>query len=98
VASGYTFERLDEIIFQVGTFGNSYHHWLKGRLENWKIARTYFNSWRTNWYHGSHLLRELLFRCFKTLSSLIGLYQLMRYIYRKKIQKSLPPLPPEFLS
>lgn len=98
VASGCTFERLDEIIFQVGTFGNSYHHWLKGRLENWKIARTYFNSWRTNWYHGSHLLRELLFRCFKTLTSLVGLYQLMRYIYRKKIQKPLPPLPPKFLS
>lgn len=94
VAAGCSFERLDHIIFRVGTVGNSANHWLRGRIENWEIARKYFPSWKTNYFHATRLLREVTFRTFKWLASLTGLYQLARSIYRKKLQSKIPLLPP----
>lgn len=95
VANRYTFERVDYIIFRVGTLGNSSKHWLKGRLENWRIARTYFNSIRTNLFHLRQLLGDILFRTFKRVTSVIGLYQLARWIYRSQLQYVFPLLPPD---
>ena len=93
VVAKRVFERLDMMIFEVGTMGYSHDNWLRARRENWRIARTYFPSLRTDWYHGSHLAREVVFRVFKKLASYIGLYQLLRYVYRKTLRSRVPLLP-----
>lgn len=94
VAEHCTFERLNVVVFRVGTLGNSAEHWLLGRIENWKIARTYFGSVRTDFYHLKQLVLEALFRAFKGATSAIGLYQKLRAIYHKKYQDSVTLLPP----
>lgn len=97
VANHCTFERLDQVIFRVGTLGNSAEHWLRGRLENWKIARTYFPAIRTDIFHAKGIVKESLFRIVKTTTSWIGLYQLVRYVYRKKLRDRITLLPPNCL-
>ncbi len=96
-AAGCVFERLDLIVFRVGTLGFSSKNWLKGRLENWKFCRRYFPGVKTDLFHAQGLAREVIFRSFKYVTSLVGLYQLARFIYRKKIQKKLPLLPKNVL-
>lgn len=89
----YRFEKVDKIIFRVGTLGNSNTNWLSCRMENWKIARHYFPGIRTEWFHGYRLVREVMFRIFKYVTSLIGLYQLARYIYHRKLKHKILLLP-----
>lgn len=93
VASGCTFERLDQIIFRVGIPQTSEKYWLKGRVENWHIARKYFPGLRTDWFHLHYLVREVVFRYFKKATSAIGLYQLARALYHKKLKSKFPLLP-----
>ena len=95
VSCGCSSERVDTLIFEVGTTGNSAVHWLKAKMENWDIARKYYPGLKTDWYHGSHIVREASFRFFKQLFSYVGFYQLLRWIYRKTIKKRLPLLPPD---
>jgi glycosyltransferase involved in cell wall biosynthesis len=93
VANGHTFERLNEVIFMVGAQGTSFENWLPARIENWKIARFYFPGIKTDWYHFYKLTHEVLFRAIKSVFSAVGLYQLARSFYRKKLQKKFPLLP-----
>lgn len=95
-AAGRVFERVDQIIFRVGEQGQGFSaaHWMKARVENWRIARTYFPGMRTDFFHFQGLLRELIFRTFKKITSIVGLYQMIRFVYRKKIQNKIPLLPP----
>lgn len=93
LVSGCRFERLDKIIFRVGTLGNSSKNWLPCRKENWQIARTYFPGFKTNWFHLQGICREYLFRIFKSIASLFGLYQLARYWYHKKLKQKVSLLP-----
>ncbi len=93
IAAGYRFKNLGKIIFQVGTLGNSFNNWLHCRLENWQICRHYFPGIKTDWFHFRKLARESTFRFFKAVTSIFGLYQLARYIYRKKLKKKFPLLP-----
>lgn len=95
-AANSVFERVDQIIFRVGIQGQGFSasNWMTARVENWKITRTYFPGLRTDFFHFQSLLRELVFRAFKKITSLVGLYQLLRFVYRKKIQNKLPLLPP----
>lgn len=92
-AQGYTFERLPQVIFRVGTLGNSFKNWLPARMENWKIARRYFPGLKTELYHFQGIARELIFRFFKKITSWIGLYQLTRYIYHRLFMKKISLLP-----
>ena len=93
VVAGCKFERLDKIIFRVGTLGNSTKNWLPCRLENLKIARTYFPGFKTDLYHIKGIVRESSFRIFKAVTSIFGLYQLARYIYHKKLEDKIFLLP-----
>ena len=95
-AAGCIFERVDRIIFRVGIQGQGFSavNWMTARIENWKIARKYFPGFKTDFYHLQGLARDLTFRIFKKITSFVGLYQLLRLIYRKKIQKRVPLLPP----
>lgn len=92
-AAGRIFKRLDLVVFRVGFQGYSADHWLRARRENWLIARKYYPGLKTDWWHFSHLVRDGLFRAVKKITSWIGLYQLVRAIYRKKIQAKFPLLP-----
>jgi glycosyltransferase involved in cell wall biosynthesis len=92
-AIGHVFERVDVIVFRVGTLGFSNANWLTARLENWSIARGYFPGVRTDFFHAQALVREVLFRAIKYITSLVGLYQVARFIYRKTIQKKAAFLP-----
>lgn len=93
VVAGCRFKRLEKMVFRVGTLGNSFNNWLPCRLENLKIARTYFPGLKTDWHHIRGIIRESSFRIFKAITSVFGLYQLVRYIYRKKIKKKFLLLP-----
>ncbi len=92
-AAHCVFERLDLVVFRVGTLGYSSANWLKARQENWEIARKYFPGIKTDLFHAQALIREVIFRAFKYVTSLTGLYQLARFIYRKKIQNKISLLP-----
>jgi glycosyltransferase involved in cell wall biosynthesis len=93
VASGCTFERVDAVVFKVGLQGNSADHWLAARWENWQIARKYFPGLRTDLFHGFNLVREVVFRTVKYITSLVGIYQLLRKLYRNKFKDKIPLLP-----
>lgn len=93
VAAGCTFERVEVIIFRVGTLGNSAKHWLRGRVENWQIARTYFPGLRTDFWHARHLVQESTFRIVKAVTSCVGVYQLARWLYRTKLKHRISLLP-----
>lgn len=93
VAEHCTFERLDEVIFRVGVPGASASHWLFARFENWKIARKYFPGFKTDFFHLKGIVKDVAFRFFKYVFSLVGFYQLLRKIYRKNWQKKMPLLP-----
>lgn len=93
IAEKKVFERLETVVFRVGTFGFSADHWLKARLENWQIARRYFPGIKTDWWHFQHFVQDASFRFFKTFFSWFGLYQLARKIYRKKLSQKISFLP-----
>lgn len=87
------FERMDMYMFRVGTLGNSNRNWYPCRHENWRIARSYFPGMRTDVYHWKGIVRESAFRTFKAVTSLVGLYQLARYLYHTKFKKHVTLLP-----
>jgi len=93
VKSGYTFEKINVVIFKVGTLGNSAEHWLRARYENWLIARKYFPGLKTDFWHWWHMISESLFRTLKAITSVIGLYQGVRWLYRTYVRQRFPLLP-----
>lgn len=87
VAKKCKFKRLDTVIFKVGTQGNSFYNWLPCCLENWKIARAYFPGIKTDWYHFRKIFRQVLKNSAIKIMSSVGIYQLLRIFYRKKLKK-----------
>ena len=83
VVEGCSFENLKKVIFQVGTPGNSYQYWFRGRLENWRFARKYFPGLRTDLFHLWGLIYFVVFRSFKRTLLFFGVYNFLRKYYRK---------------
>lgn len=88
--AGVSFQKVDVIIFVVGTLGISNNHWLKARLENWRIARRFKgNKLRTDIFHLRGIIYDVVFRKIKVFLSTIGLYEPLKNLYRKTLKKAL---------
>jgi glycosyltransferase involved in cell wall biosynthesis len=83
---GAKFQKVDVIVFTVGTLGVSDRHWLRARFENWKIARRFNKPIITDLFHLKGIVYDITFRIFKGTLGRLHLYEPLKNLYRKTIK------------
>lgn len=86
---GAKFQKVDVVVFTVGTLGVSNRHWLQARFENWRIARRFKKSIITDLFHIKGIVYDISFRIFKGALDRVHLYEPLKNLYRKTIKEFL---------
>ena len=81
------FQKVDVIVAKIDTSGASSQHWLKARMENWRIARRFKKSIKINLFHIYGIVYDVLFRVFKKILTSAGIYDFFKGIYRRTVLK-----------
>lgn len=83
VKSGYKFRKVNVVVFETGSQGYSGKHWRLARKENWHIARKYYPGLKTDLFNLQGWVYEEVFRVFKRILSMVGVYGFLRKYYRR---------------
>lgn len=86
---GAKFQKVDVVVFTVGTLGVSNKHWLQARIENWRIAKRFKKSIITDLFHLKGIVYDVSFRIFKGTLEKINLYEPLKNLYRKTVKEFL---------
>ncbi len=86
---GAKFQKVDVVVFVVGTLGVSNTHWLLARFENWSIARRFGKPVITDLFHVKGIVYDVCFRIFKSALGFLHLYEPLKNLYRKTVKEFL---------
>ncbi len=84
---GAKFQKVEVVVFVVGTLGVSDRHWLQARFENWRIARRFKKLIITDLFHLKGIVYDISFRIFKGVFGRLRLYEPLKNLYRKTVKE-----------